>query len=144
MHYQIILPLSWLIFLFVIFLELVFMSDSDIRSFACSLLFVRSLSPSSLSLLHQMLYLHSFFYHIQQIYFFFFLKLCIWIKAFLRSGIWTMDSIIIFKDHFAFKFVHGSRFPRQSKDKVFVFKMFVDLPSSSVELVKRMQVGGDM
>ena len=56
----------------------------------------------------------------------------------------TMDSIMALKDHYAFRFVHGSRFPRQSKDKVFVFKMSIDLPGSGVELVKRMQVGGNM
>ena len=46
----------------------------------------------------------------------------------------TIDCITVC--HYAFKFVHGSRFPGQSKDKVFVFKMFVDLPSSGVKLVK--------
>jgi hypothetical protein len=65
-------------------------------------------------------------------------------KHFLRSGMRTMDSIMTLKDHYVFKFIHGSRFLRQSKDKVFVLKMFVDLPVSDVELVKRMQVGGDM
>ena len=30
------------------------------------------------------------------------------------------------------------------KIKVFVFKILVDLPESSVDLVKHMQVGGDM
>jgi hypothetical protein len=65
-------------------------------------------------------------------------------KHFLRSGMRTMDSIMALKDYSAFKFVHGSRFPGQSKDKVFVFKMYVDLPGSGVKLVKRMQVGGHM
>jgi hypothetical protein len=46
----------------------------------------------------------------------------------------TIDSIM----SLSFKFVHGSRFLGQSKDIVFVFKIFVDLPSSGVELVKRM------
>ena len=46
------------------------------------------------------------------------------------------------KNRFAFKFVHGSRFSGQSKDKMFILKMFVDHPSSGVELVKKMQVGG--
>jgi hypothetical protein len=48
------------------------------------------------------------------------------------------------KDHSAFKFVHGSRFPGQLKDKMFVFKIYVDLPGSGVEFVKMMKVGGDM
>ena len=55
-------------------------------------------------------------------------------KRFLRSWMRTIDCITVC--HYAFKFVHGSRFPGQSKDKVFVFKMFVDLPSSGVKLVK--------
>ena len=63
-------------------------------------------------------------------------------KHFLRSRMRNMDSIMALKDHFAFKFVHGSRFLMQSKDNFFVFKMFIDLPSSDVELVKMMQVGG--
>ena len=65
-------------------------------------------------------------------------------KRFVRSGMGTMDSIMALKDHSGFKYVHGSRFPGQSKDKVFVFKMSVNLPGSGVDLVKRMQVGGDM
>ena len=63
-------------------------------------------------------------------------------KRFSRNRMWTMDSIMALKDHSAFKFVHGSWFPGQSKDKMFVFKMFVDLLGSGVELVKNMQVGG--
>ena len=35
-------------------------------------------------------------------------------------------------------------FLRQSKDKVFVFKMHVDLAGSGVDLVKHMQCGGNM
>jgi len=47
------------------------------------------------------------------------------------------------KDHYAFQFVHGSRFPWKSKDKVFVFNMSVDLLGSGMELVKMMQVEGE-
>ena len=43
------------------------------------------------------------------------------------------------KDHLGFKYVHGSRFPRWSKDKILVFEMFVDLPKSVVD-----HVGGYM
>ena len=39
-----------------------------------------------------------------------------------------------FKDHFAFKFVHGSQTPRQSKDEM-IIKMSIDLPNSGVEFV---------
>jgi hypothetical protein len=65
-------------------------------------------------------------------------------KRFLRSGMGTMDGIMALKNHSAFKFVHSSWFPGQSKDKMFVFKMSIDLPGSGVELVNRMQVGWDM
>jgi hypothetical protein len=63
-------------------------------------------------------------------------------KRFVHSEMETMDSIMALNDHSTFKFVHGNWFPGQSKDKLFVFKMSVDLPGSGVELVKRMQVGG--
>ena len=63
-------------------------------------------------------------------------------KCFVRNGMEIMDSIMAFEDHSTFKFVHGNWFPRQSEDKVFVFKKSLDFPSNDVELVKRMQVGG--
>jgi hypothetical protein len=65
-------------------------------------------------------------------------------KRFIRSGMGSLDSIMALKNHSGFKYVHDSRFPGQSKDKVFVFKMSVDLAGSGVDLVKRMQCGGDM
>ena len=34
-----------------------------------------------------------------------------------------MDCIMALKDHSGFKYVHDSRFPEQSKDKIFVFRM---------------------
>ena len=51
---------------------------------------------------------------------------------------------MILKDHLGFKYIHANRFPGQSEDKGFVFKMSVDLLGSGVDLVKSMQVGGDM
>ena len=56
-------------------------------------------------------------------------------KRIVNSGMGTMNSIMALKDHYAFKFVHGSRFPRHSKHKVLVFMMFVDLPDN-LELEK--------
>ena len=56
----------------------------------------------------------------------------------------TIDSIRALKDHSGFEYVHGSKFLGQSKDKVFVFKLFLDLQRSGVDLVQHMQVGGDM
>ena len=44
-------------------------------------------------------------------------------KHFDRSGMGMMNGIMALKDHSGFKYVHDSRFPGQSKDKVFVFKM---------------------
>lgn len=41
-------------------------------------------------------------------------------------------------DHSCFKYAHGNRLLRQSKNKVFVFKMCMDLPSSGVDLMKFM------
>ena len=55
-----------------------------------------------------------------------------------------MDSIMALKDYSGFKFIHDNKFPSQSKDKVFVFKMSVDRLGSGVDLVKRMQLGGDL
>ena len=55
-----------------------------------------------------------------------------------------MDSIMALKDYSGFKFIHDNKFPGQSKGKVFVFKMSVDRPGSGVDLVKRMQPGGDL
>ena len=43
------------------------------------------------------------------------------------SGIDTMKSIMALEHHLGFKYIHRNRFPGQSKDKVFVFKVLVDL-----------------
>jgi hypothetical protein len=42
------------------------------------------------------------------------------------------------------EYIHGNVFPRQGKDKVYVFKILVDGPRSGVDLAKRMQPGGDL
>lgn len=47
------------------------------------------------------------------------------------------------KDEQGFKFVDGSCFSSHKQDKVFAFKMFVDCLGSGVDLLKRMQVGGN-
>ena len=60
------------------------------------------------------------------------------LKHFVRSRMGAMDSIMVFKDHSSFKYVHGSKLLGQSKDKMFVFRMLVDPPKSGVDLVKRM------
>lgn len=59
-------------------------------------------------------------------------------KRFIRSSIGTMDSIMALNDHSRFIFVHGGCFPSKSNDKVFVFKMFINMPDSRVNLVNRM------
>lgn len=49
-----------------------------------------------------------------------------------------MDYIMALKDHLGFKYVRDNRFPRQYKDKMFVFKMSVDLVGSVVDLSRSM------
>ena len=56
-------------------------------------------------------------------------------KRVVRSGMGTMASIMTLKNHPGFQYVHGSKFPGQSKDKIFVFKMSVDLLRSGVNLL---------
>ena len=65
-------------------------------------------------------------------------------KRVLKPKAGPMESIIALKNNPKFKFVHENRFPGQSNDKVFVFKMSVDLEGSGVDLVRRMQPGGDL
>lgn len=55
-----------------------------------------------------------------------------------------MDSIMALKNHWDIKYVHGSRFLGQSKNKVFVFKLSRDLQRNGMDLMKHMQVGGNM
>ena len=55
-----------------------------------------------------------------------------------------MDSIMALKDYSGFKFIHEKKFLGQSKGKVFVFKMFVDRPGSGLDLLKHIQLGGDL
>lgn len=50
-------------------------------------------------------------------------------KRFICSGMDSLDSIMVLKNHFGFKYVHDSQFPRQSKGKVFVFKILLKAES---------------
>jgi len=43
-----------------------------------------------------------------------------------------------------FEFIQNSVYPRQNKQKVYMFKMLTEGPGSEVDLVKRMQPGGDL
>lgn len=65
-------------------------------------------------------------------------------RRLVKSSRAPMEGIIDLKKNPHFKFVHDNRFPGQCDDKVFIFKMSVDLEGSGVDLVKRMQVGGDL
>lgn len=56
----------------------------------------------------------------------------------------AIDSIMALKDHSTFKFVHSTKFLGQSKNEVFVFKVFVDLPANGVKLIKYMLIGRGM
>jgi hypothetical protein len=54
------------------------------------------------------------------------------------------DSIIAMKRFTKIEYIHGNIFPRQGKDKVCVFKMLEDELGSGMDIVKRMQPGGDL
>jgi hypothetical protein len=54
------------------------------------------------------------------------------------------DNIMAMKTYTTIEYIHTNVFPGQSKDKVYVFKMLEDGPGSGVDLVKRMQLGGDL
>jgi hypothetical protein len=54
------------------------------------------------------------------------------------------DSIMAIKRYTTIEYIHGNVIPRQGKDKVYVFKMLVDRHRSGVDLVKYMQLGGDL
>lgn len=58
-----------------------------------------------------------------------------------------ITALLYLKDHCAYDFFHGSLFPGQlhdEKDRCFIFKMSTVGPASGVDLVKRMQMGGDL
>ena len=59
-----------------------------------------------------------------------------------RGGV--IDNIMTMKRESKFEFIHDSVFPGQGKEKVYVFKMLTEGPGSGVDLIRRMQVGGDL
>ena len=59
-----------------------------------------------------------------------------------RGGV--IDNIMTMKKESKFEFMYNSVFPSQTKEKVYVFKMLTEGPGSRVDLIKRMQVGGDL
>lgn len=65
-------------------------------------------------------------------------------RYFRRYGV--MDSIALLRGSSNWNFVQKNMFPGQGEDtdKVFLFKMSEVGPGSGVDLVKRMQVGGDL
>lgn len=65
-------------------------------------------------------------------------------KRFVHIGMGTIDSIMALKYYLGLKYVHGSRFLGQLKDKIFVLKTSITLPRSDVDLVKHLQVGGNI
>ena len=54
------------------------------------------------------------------------------------------DSFMAMQRYTTIEYIHGNIFLNQGKDKVRVFKMLVDGPGSDVDLVKHMQLGGDL
>ena len=63
-----------------------------------------------------------------------------------RSGVkrGAYDSIMAIEMYTTIEYVHGNAFPGQGKDKMYIFKMLEDGPGSGMDLVKRMQLGGDL
>jgi hypothetical protein len=54
------------------------------------------------------------------------------------------DSNMAMKKYTTIEYIHANVFPRQGKEKVYVFKMLEDGPGSGLDLVKCMQPGGDL
>ena len=59
-----------------------------------------------------------------------------------RGGV--INNIMTMKKESKFEFIYNSVFPRQGKEKVYIFKMLTEGPGSGVDLVRRMQTGGDL
>ena len=55
-----------------------------------------------------------------------------------------IDNIMTMKRESKFEFIHYSVFPGQGKEKVYIFKMLREGPGSGVDLVRRMQLVGDV
>lgn len=62
----------------------------------------------------------------------------------VQSVMGTMNSIMALTYQYGFNSIHGSRFLGQSKDKAFVFKMSLNIPTNGVEFLKCMQGRGDI
>ena len=60
------------------------------------------------------------------------------------KGKGEIDRILEMKKVAKMEYIHDSIFPGQGQDKVYLFKMLVDGPGSGVDLVRRMQPGGDL
>ena len=54
------------------------------------------------------------------------------------------DSTMNMIRHSIIEHIHSNVFPGQRKEKVYIFKMFVERLRSNVDLVKHMQPGGDL
>jgi hypothetical protein len=54
------------------------------------------------------------------------------------------NSIMSMIRHSIIEHIHSNVFPGQKKEKVYVFKMLVERLGSNVDLIKRMQPGGDL
>jgi hypothetical protein len=59
-----------------------------------------------------------------------------------KTGV--IDSIMALKDSSKIDFIHGNIFPGQGKEKVFLFKMLTEGDGSGVDLIKRIQPGGNL
>jgi hypothetical protein len=65
-------------------------------------------------------------------------------RRFVCSGMNTINSIVALNDNSNFKYIHYNWFPGQSINKVFVFKISIDLACSGIDFVQWMQVGRDI
>ena len=65
-------------------------------------------------------------------------------RRFVCSNMDIIDNIMVLKDNAKFKYIHDSQFPGQSINKVFVFKMSIDLARYGIDLIWRMQASRDM
>ena len=66
------------------------------------------------------------------------------ISSFHSNNRGVIDNIMTMKRESKFEFIYDNVFPGQGKEKVYVFKMLTERPGSGVDLIRRMQVGGDL
>lgn len=56
----------------------------------------------------------------------------------------VIDNIKTVKKESKFEIIHDGVFPGQGKEKVYILKMLTEGPGSGMDIVNRMQPGGDL